>query len=305
MPDVSPDATFIDRIFASAGPLVQTGAAGVYGRSALHERAVAAITRLIERLGETDNAEILRFPPVLTRRDFERTGYFKNFAPLTGTIHCFCGDDEDLRAQTRLHDAGEDWTGLQRASDLVLTPAACYPVYPAIAGRQPFPADGTIIDAASWCFRREPSSDPARQQFFRMHERIFIGRADGSAAFRATWRARAESLATALSLPFELALANDPFFGVTGRLMARLQRDQQLKHELLIPLTDPAAPTACASVNDHLTKMSAAWNLRLSTGELAHTACAGFGLDRLALAIFHHHGFEPAAWPKSLAAHLA
>ncbi len=289
---------FITALF-DTGTLLPAGADGLYGRSALHEKLVAALTRLILTLGAPDHAESLRFPPILARADFERAGYFRHFGPLTGAVSCFCGDEEDHREAARKHDSGEDWTSALSAADLVLTPAACYPVYPVIAARRDLPQN-TIIDAASWCFRREPSSDPARQQMFRMHERVFIGDSEHAATFIAAWLARVRILAETLNLPHEIAPASDPFFGATGRLLARRQLESAYKHELLIPLTNPEAPTACASVNDHLTKMSSAWNIRLANGDLAVTACAGFGLDRLALAILRHHGFDPAGWPAAL-----
>jgi seryl-tRNA synthetase len=297
---LTPDAAFLPALF-DGNILLETGVEGLYGRSALHEQLITRLTRMIEAVGAPDNAEVQRYPPMMPRRDFERTGYFRNFGPLVGTVHCFCGDEEAHRTQARLHDAGADWTGMQLATDLVLTPAACYPVYPALAGRRDLSPGGTIIDAASWCFRREPSSDPGRQQMFRMHERIFIGAAEAATAFRAAWIERAQRLAAALALPHEIAAASDPFFGATGRFMARSQRENGLKFELLILLAGPAGPTACASFNLHLTKMSTAWNIRLTDGALAHTACVGFGLDRLALAVFRHHGFNPEKWPTALA----
>ena len=53
------------------------------------------------------------------------------------------------------------------SSDVVLTPASCYPVYPIIARSGPLPEGGWLVDSASWCFRREPSLDPVRMQMFR------------------------------------------------------------------------------------------------------------------------------------------
>ncbi len=61
-------------------------------------------------------------------------------------------------------------------TDLVLTPAACYPVYPAIAARGRLPAGGVTIDAGgSYVFRHEPSRDPARMQMFHQREIVRIG----------------------------------------------------------------------------------------------------------------------------------
>jgi seryl-tRNA synthetase len=250
--------------------------------------------------GQDERAELLRFPPLIARRHFEATGYFRNFADLVGTVHCFCGDEETHRALVRAHDAGEDWTGAQAASDLVMVPAACYPVYPAIAARGPASPDGQVVDACSYCFRREPSRDPARMQIFRMHERIFIGTVEGAQAFRDRWTRRAAELATLLGLPSCIAVANDPFFGRIGRVMARSQREQELKLELLVPLASETHPTACVSFNLHLDKMAHAFGLRLRDGTPAHTACVGFGLERLALAVLRHHGSDPACWPDPL-----
>ena len=38
----------------------------------------------------------------------------------------------------------------------------------------------------------------------------------------------------------------------------------------------------------------------MADGTIAHTACVGFGLERIALALYHRHGFDRAAWPGSV-----
>ena len=280
--------------------LVATGVDGLYGRGALVERLAAFVSRWVMREGAFEQAEILRFPPLIARRHFEASGYFRNFPDLVGTVHCFCGDEETHRALIRSAEAGEDWTGAQAASDLVMVPAACYPVYPAIAARGAVGAGGQVVDAASYCFRREPSLDPGRMQMFRMHERVFIGAADDAEAFRAGWVERAQALASLLGLPHAIAPANDPFFGRIGRVMARSQLQGALKLELLVPLASDTCPTACVSFNLHLTKMAQAFGLTLPDGQPAHTACVGFGLERLALAVLRHHGTEARCWPEAL-----
>ena len=39
------------------------------------------------------------------------------------------------------------------------------------------------------------------------------------------------------------------------------------------------------------------FGIRTSGGEVAHSACVGFGLERVALALFKTHGLEIDAWP--------
>ena len=73
--------------------------------------------------------------------------------------------------------------------------------------------------------------------------------------------------------------------------------EQRLKSELLIPITREDKPTACMSFNYHLDHFGEPWNIRQADGQVAVSACVGFGLERLALALFRHHGLDPAGWP--------
>ena len=44
------------------------------------------------------------------------------------------------------------------------------------------------------------------------------------------------------------------------------------------------------SFNYHRDHFGTVWNLRNADGEVAHTGCVAFGIDRLALALFATHG---------------
>jgi seryl-tRNA synthetase len=182
----------------------------------------------------------------------------------------------------------------------VLTPAACYQVYPIVAARGEVSVSGTIVDVESYCFRRETSSELGRMQAFRMREYVCIGAPETALEFREAWKARAEQLAAQLGLPFTLAPASDPFFGRAGKLMAVNQVEQALKFELLIPVNSDEAPTACMSFNYHQDHFGTTWGLRTDDGAVAHTACAAFGLDRLTIALFATHGLDLEAWPRSV-----
>ena len=60
-------------------------------------------------------------------------------------FHCFCGDDTDHRRALECHALGGDWAEEWRSSDVVLTPASCYPVYPIVARRGPLPDGGWLV----------------------------------------------------------------------------------------------------------------------------------------------------------------
>ncbi|CAH0342133.1 Amino acid--[acyl-carrier-protein] ligase [Rhizobium sp. CECT 9324] len=291
--------SFLDRLFES-GLLIETGVDGLYGRSGQFEDVIAAFERLIDKFGGADGAEAIRFPPGMNRAYFEKSGYMKSFPQLAGTVHSFCGNDHDHMSLLQCMEEGNDWTKEQKATDIALTPAACYPLYPTVAKRGPISMNGGLFDLHSYCFRHEPSKDPARQQLFRMREYVCMGTEAHVTTFRQTWMDRGVEMMKAVGLDVELDVANDPFFGRAGRLLANNQRDQNLKFELLIPVTSQTNKTACMSFNYHQDAFGTKWGLNLADGSVAHTACVGFGLERIALALFAQHGLDSQQWPENV-----
>lgn len=299
---LAPDA-LLDELLA-AGLLLPTGVDGLYGRSAALEELLERLDGLVSAVTMEDRAERLRFPPALPRRTLERSGYLKGFPHLAGTVHAFVGDERDHRALLVALEEGRDWTERQRPTELALVPAACYPVYPTLAARGPLPTGGALVDVASWCFRHEPSREPTRLQLFRMREQVRLGSPEEVRAFRAAWLERGRRMVERLALPCTIETAHDPFFGRGGRVMATNQKDQGLKFELLVPILEGASPTACLSFNYHQDHFGRTFGLRTPTGEAAHSACVGFGLERLAIALLRHHGLAPERWPRSVRAVL-
>jgi seryl-tRNA synthetase len=274
------------------------GSDGVYARTALYERVFERLVALVDRLRDA-RAEVMRFPPVMSRRQLEKSGYLKSFPNLLGCVCVLHGSEATIRAAADRHESGGDWTTSLGAADLVLTPAACYPLYPLVALRGTLPADGLIVDVAADCFRREPSRSLDRLQSFRMREFVRIGSPEDIMAFREGWMARARGLAAELALPHTMDIANDPFFGRVGQVMAVSQLQQSLKFELLIPYYAGAKPTACMSFNYHREHFGQVWGIKASGDSPVHTGCVAFGMDRLAVALFANHGVDLARWPAS------
>ncbi|WP_113359121.1 amino acid--[acyl-carrier-protein] ligase [Rhizobium sp. SYY.PMSO] len=291
--------SFLDRLFES-GLLIDTGVDGLYGRSGQFEDVISAFERLVDRFGGADGAEAIRFPPGMNRAFFETSGYMKSFPQLAGTVHSFCGNELDHMSLLKCMEVGDDWTKDQQATDIVLTPAACYPLYPTVAKRGAVSDDGALFDLQSYCFRHEPSKDPARQQLFRMREYVCMGSEKHVTDFRQSWMDRGVEMMKAVGLDVTIDVANDPFFGRAGKMLANNQRDQNLKFELLIPITSAAKPTACMSFNYHQDAFGTKWGLNFADGSVVHTACVGFGLERIALALFHTHGLDVKEWPESV-----
>lgn len=292
-------ARFLDELF-DAGVLIDTGVEGLYARSGRFEAIIDGIDRVVSSVGGGDGAEVVRFPPGMNRMVFEKTGYMKNFPQLAGTVHCFCGDDAGHAEIIAALDEGRDWAGQQALSDIALTPAACYPLYPLAARRGPLPPEGRLFDILSYCFRHEPSQEATRMQMFRMREYVRMGTPDDVMAFRERWIERGAEMVKTFGLEGAVDLANDPFFGRAGRMLKNNQRQQNLKFEMLIPVESREKPTACMSFNYHQDHFGTLWGLTTADGAVAHTACVGFGMERLALALLKVHGLEVSRWPAAV-----
>jgi seryl-tRNA synthetase len=291
--------TYLDEL-AQAGLLVRTGVHGLYARGALFEQVRLGFDALVTRTAAPEAPEPMFFPPVLPRQQLETSGYLGTFPHLAGTVFAFEGDEQAAAEQLRRASNHEDWSAFQRMSEMVLVPAACYPLYPALAARGALAPGGVTLDTGdAYVFRREPSDDPSRMQIFHMREIVRVGERESVIEWREAWRTRAEALLRSLGLELQLAVANDPFFGRTGRILASAQREQELKWELLAP-TAGDQPTAIASSNYHQDHFGHTFGLRTASGDPAHTGCMAFGEERVALALFSAHGLDPRSWPDSV-----
>jgi len=291
--------SYLDEL-VDAGLLTRTGVHGVYARGAGFEKVRLGFDALVTRTASPESPEPLYFPPLIPREQLETSGYLGSFPHLAGTVFAFEGDEQAAAEQLELATKHEDWSGFQHMSEMVLTPAACYPIYPAVAARGPLPEGGLTLDTGdSYVFRREPSSDPARMQIFHMREIVRVADRETVLEWRGGWRARAEALLSSLGLEMELDVANDPFFGRVGRLLAAQQRDQELKWELIAPVAG-AHPTAIASSNYHQDHFGVTYGIETASGEPAHTGCMAFGEERITLALFSAHGFDTRSWPSEV-----
>ncbi len=295
-PGTADQTAFLNELF-DGGLLIRTGTSGVYGRGRVFEDIRLRFDELVTRCSTDQNAEPIRFPPVLPRGQFETSGYLKSFPHLAGAIFGFEGTEAQALEQYERATRHEDWSEHQRMTELVLVPAVCYPIYPAIAARGPLPPGGVTIDpGGSYVFRHEPSDDPARLQMFHMRELIRMGEPETVSAWRDEWLQRGLDLLRGLGLDAGYDVAADPFFGRSGRMLAASQREQALKVEILVQIAGPT-PTAVASFNYHQSHFANMHGLIRSDGGEVHTACLGFGHERIVLALLRTHGLDVASWP--------
>ncbi len=131
---------FVDDRLPSA-LLQPTAGEGVYAQTALFEHVIERVSALVTSRRDPDT-EVLRFPPVMSRRQLAKSGYLKSFPHLLGCVSCLHGEEADIRALVET----ANWSDKLVATDLVLTPAACYPLYPLVAERGPVPEEGLTFE---------------------------------------------------------------------------------------------------------------------------------------------------------------
>ena len=124
-----------------------SGVDGVFARTAVFERVVDGLNLLISRHRAPD-IEVLRFPPVMSRAHIQKSGYLGSFPNLLGAVCCLHGSETEIRGAVEGDKVEGAWTGALDATDLVLTPAACYPLYPLVAARGRVPDAGLVFDVA-------------------------------------------------------------------------------------------------------------------------------------------------------------
>jgi seryl-tRNA synthetase len=279
-----------------AGLLISMGVPGVYGFSGVFEGVIEHFEQAVTRRAKPLKAEVMRFPAILARRHYLQTTHIENFPDLMGSVHSFTGNEHDHAKLLDKRARGEDWTQGLTPAEVMMTPAACYPLYPTATGTT-LPSEGRLVDLRSFVFRHEPSVDPARMQIFRQREFVRLGTAEQAMEHREYWLKVGQEVLNSVGLQVQSVVANDPFFGRGGRMMAAAQKEQDLKFELVHPVATSEKPTAISSCNYHLDHFGHSFDIRTTDGNYAHTACIGFGLERIALSLFMTHGFDPDHWP--------
>ncbi len=282
-----------------AGLIYPTGVTGVTGRSGPYGAVVRGLHDLVTTWGAQLEATEIQFPPIVNRTTFEQTNYMQSFPDLMGVVNVFTGDNRDHAELCRRSESGKDWGDLLEPAEVFLASAACHPVYPLCTGS--LPPQGRYFDVQSFCFRHEPSTDPARMQSFQMHEIVFVGNPEQAQEHRDTGLDHGVTILRRLGLDMDVVAANDPFFGRLGTAMASNQKDEMLKLEGTTPIGSPDHPVAIISGNCHRDHFGDPFAIHTSDGETAHSACVAFGIDRVTLALFWHHGLDVGRWPSDVA----
>ena len=123
----------IDKFYAGLvkhGLIIPVGVQGAFGRGSVFEDVLERFNALVTQISKHDNAEIYTFPPVINRQVLEKVHYLDSFPHLCGAVYSFFGKDLQAKALAEKVNTGQPWGDMLGMTDVVLNPAACYPVYP-------------------------------------------------------------------------------------------------------------------------------------------------------------------------------
>lgn len=281
--------------------LFETGTAGIFARGHIYEDIIRRIKKLLVSRCTDPSLVHLRFPPLMPMDTLQQTDFLSAMPHLAGAVHSFCGNHEDHAQLIEKLGKGQDWQSLREGTDIVVTPAACLPLYPIVATWPLVPAEGYKVALDSYCFRREPSEDPFRMQSFQQFEFVSIHpSALRARQWRNEWSTRAKSILHTIGLDTILQPATDPFFGRWDKVLSQAQIDKNAKIELCFKRSDTEPHCALASFNAHDDTFSKPFSIRTEEGGFASTSCAAFGLDRVAMAMLSTHGLNPTRWPRKI-----
>ena len=258
----------------------------------------AGCDRAFAVLADAWRAEEEEYPAMIDVAALQAVDYLASFPQLATFPVCLDADEANLAefaGREPLDPSGSVRFTRTAPVRQVLTPAACYHVYPHHRGETLTGA--RYLSVGNTCFCREAYYEPLRRQWsFRMRELVCLGSRDEVTAFLARTRDRVAALLGELDLPVEWAAATDPFFQPARNPRYLAQRVVPTKHEALF-----GEDLAIASVNLHEDHFGAAFGLQRD-GRPAVTGCVAFGLERWLYAITRRHGADPAGWPDPAAA---
>jgi seryl-tRNA synthetase len=243
------------------------------------------------------------YPALIDPDVLARSGYFSSFPHSVCLVSHLAEDFDAIEAFRAANTDSQTLVvpdaSAMTSSDAALRPAVCLPIYRALE-KTSLPERGLTITTTGKAFRYESRNLDGIQRLwdFSMREIVFLG----SAAEVEQHRRSAVELVVSLLGEWDVAArivsATDPFFATVRGTKALFQRARALKHEIVVDVG--SGLLAAGSINAAGTLFGEAFAIRTDNGEIATTACVGFGLERLVLALFSQHGFEPSRWPSRL-----
>jgi hypothetical protein len=265
----------------------------------------AVIAALVKRVF---HAREYLYPTLIPGAVLRRGGYMRSFPHLLMFVARLHSNFDVYAAASRISSKAETDDLLRQCedTDLCLPPTMCYHTYAQLANST-VPAQGMVVTAKGKSFRFESKYERHAERLwdFTIREVVFIGAPAVVSEQRKRLLHEICSLAARWDLTGVCETASDPFFTEDdGKNNSFAQRLMALKYELRLDVGG-GRTIAAASFNRHNDFIGKAYAIGYANEGLAHTACAGVGLERLAFAFLCQHGLDESRWPPDVKVSLA
>ena len=278
---------------------------GIYSLGPLMSRLIDYFESKFLLLAESFGARPYRFPTLLPAKLLGRINYFRAF-PHSLSFVTHLREDLDI-IDNFARTASCDDHGLNAPLDsfapipALLSPAVCYHLYFSLADK-PLPDGKLAATAVGHCYRYESTNLISLERLwnFSLREVIFVGSKDFVVENREAARERMKSVFEEFGMAYRVESATDPFFVGEFRKQTAFQSAFQLKFEIRARLPFKESTLAVGSYNYHQDFFGRNLNISLPDGSPAHTACVGFGLERMAYAFLAQFGFDQKVWPAAV-----
>lgn len=282
----------------AAGELIPYGP----GRLGLGPRTTALmeeIDRLVVDLAEEPKPAAYHFPALVGSDVLLKAEYHRSFPHLL-TLASHVREEMEALRDFRNRPQGKE---LGDVRDLLappacgLSPTVCYHAYDMWA--RTLHDSPEVLTARGKCFRYESTSLVGLERLwdFTMREVVFLGTPETIVARRDGILQQWVQLLDALDLSYEISSATDPFFVDEFAMQAIYQQAFESKFEILADLPYAGKKLAIGSINFHRDHFTKSFGIRSSNTAILHTACVGWGLERITLAFLAQHGLNRADWP--------
>jgi seryl-tRNA synthetase len=282
---------------------------GRYGFGPQLNRLFAFFEREITALARSLDAPEFRFPSMVGADTLERCRYIRSFpSSLTFVTH-LREELPNIRNFSRDAHLEDDRLLCDHKSfadvRCLLCPTVCFNSYAWLADREY--AEPFSITALGKCFRYESQNLTGLERLwdFTMREVIVFGTKDYALELRQRIIDLTAELLSKWGLSFEIRSATDPFFVDDYASLCTFQAAFDLKFEILAPLPYRGKDVALGSFNYAQDFFGRSFNITEASGNPMHTACVGWGYERLALALMSQYGPELNGWPAYVANRIA
>jgi seryl-tRNA synthetase len=242
-------------------------------------------------------------PTLIPASVLAKCDYFRSF-PNSLTFACHLRQEADVINAFLARHQNQSAVDTEALTDMAqpeacLSPAVCYHVYHRLEGAS-LPRSGSVYSVRGKCFRYEGSNlrEMTRLWDFTMRELVFLGPSEVVLQQRQKCVQLVGDFLDGLGLAAEIRTASDPFYiAPEAPSKTYFQLTAETKYEASVLLPDNGR-LAVGSLNYHTDFFGRAFNISVEGAGPAHSACIGFGLERLVWAFLAQHGSDPCAWPE-------